>query len=98
MQNGSAGALRGIIPRLAGAGWAASFSGFISAIVYNILIGLSLFYLVNSGAEPWSEENYIRPEGCKVPENSTIVPPSSEIYFYMNVVKLYKESDCTPWE
>ena len=58
MQRGSAGSLRGITPRLAGAGWAASFAGFITAIIYNILLGLSLVYLFANGSQPWTESNY----------------------------------------
>lgn len=96
MQSGSAGSLRGIIPRLAGAGWAASFAGFVSSLVYNILIGLSLVYLVNAGSEPWAESTYERPAPCKV--TGSIKPPASEIYFFMNVSKLYNEDDCKPWE
>ena len=33
MQKGSVGALRGINPRLAGVGWAASFAGFVTCII-----------------------------------------------------------------
>lgn len=46
MQRGSAGAQRGIMPRLAGAGWAASIAGFITCVIYNILLGLVLVYMV----------------------------------------------------
>lgn len=42
MQRGSAGALRGITPRLAGAGWVASFSGLMVSLVYTVLLGLNL--------------------------------------------------------
>ena len=54
-------------------------------------------YLVNAGSEPWSEKNYVRPEACKVDAGAQ-KPPSSEIYFFMNVTKLYKEDNCQPWE
>jgi len=50
MQKGSAGALRGIVPRLAGVGYVASFSGFVTALIYNILLGISIIYLLNSGS------------------------------------------------
>ena len=50
MQRGSAAALRGISPRLAGAGWAAAYSGFITCIVYCVLLGICLVYLVGSGS------------------------------------------------
>lgn len=50
MQKGSAGAMRGIVPRLAGIGYVASFSGFVTALTYNILLGVSLIYLLSSGS------------------------------------------------
>lgn len=98
MQAGSAGSLRGIIPRLAGAGWAASFAGFVTALAYNILLGLALVYLVKSGDMPWKESNYERPTPCLVPNSTLIKPPAAEIFFFMNVTKLYNEDDCKPWE
>ena len=48
MQRGSVGALRGIHPRIAGVGWVASFSGFVLTIFYNILLGMTLYYLIIS--------------------------------------------------
>lgn len=57
MQKGSAGSLRGIVPRLAGIGWVAAFAGFITCLVYNVLLGMVLYYMVLSGGEPWKEEN-----------------------------------------
>ena len=92
MQRGSAAALRGISPRLAGVGWAASVTGFISCLVYNILLGTSMIYLVYSGSQPWKEENLKRPEGC-----STSIPPS-EVYLYRDVAKVYDEEKCTPYQ
>jgi solute carrier family 6 amino acid/orphan transporter-like 15/16/17/18/20 len=50
MQKGSAGSMRGIVPRLAGIGYVASFSGFVTALTYNILLGMSIIYLLNSGS------------------------------------------------
>ena len=88
MQRGSAAALRGITPRLAGVGWAASFAGFISCVVYNILLGVSMIYLVQSGSQPWKEENLKRPSSC----SKSI--PAAEIYLYMNVTKAYDETNC----
>jgi SNF family Na+-dependent transporter len=64
MQRGSAGAMRGIIPRLAGVGWAATLSSFFVCMVYNILIGLSLVYMVEGASQPWSKENFVRSMGC----------------------------------
>jgi len=46
--------MRGISPRLGGVGWAASFAGFISCIIYNILLGVAFTYLTVAGDEPWS--------------------------------------------
>jgi SNF family Na+-dependent transporter len=50
MQKGSAGSMRGIVPRLAGIGYVASFSGFVTALTYNILLGMSIIYLLESGS------------------------------------------------
>ena len=50
MQKGSAGSMRGIVPRLAGIGYVASFSGFVTALTYNILLGMSIIYLLKSGS------------------------------------------------
>jgi len=58
MQKGSAGSMRGIVPRLAGIGYVASFSGFVTALTYNILLGMSIIYLVQSGSEPWAGKNF----------------------------------------
>lgn len=46
MQRGSAGSMRGIVPRLAGIGWVASFAGFVTSLIYNILLGMSVIYLL----------------------------------------------------
>jgi len=96
MQRGSAGAMRGITPRLAGAGWAASLSSFFVGMVYNILIGLSLVYLVLGSSQPWSADNFKRTMGC----NTAALRQSttSEIYFYTNVVKLFDEESCQSFE
>jgi len=69
-------------------GWAASFAGFISCVVYNILLGVSMIYLVQSGSQPWKEENLKRPSSC----SKSI--PAAEIYLYMNVTKAYDETNC----
>jgi len=49
MQRAAPGSLRAINPRFAGVGWAAAFSGFLSIIIYNILLTISIIYLVNGG-------------------------------------------------
>jgi SNF family Na+-dependent transporter len=94
MQKGSAGALRGIVPRLAGIGYVASFSGFVTALTYNILLGISLIYLLSSGSEPWAAKNFDskRSVGCLTAE--MMQKPSEEIYLFTQVVKLYGEKNC----
>lgn len=89
MQRGSAGSLRGIVPRLAGIGYVASYSGFVTALTYNVLLGISLIYLFNSGSEPWAAKNFDanRSLSCQTAEN--MKKPAEEVYLYSNVVKLY---------
>lgn len=96
MQRGSVGSLRGITPRLAGAGWAASFAGFITCIVYNILLGLTLVYLFKSGSQPWADNKYERTLSCDTAENN--VTPSTELYLYMNVTNVLGLNDCERFE
>lgn len=98
MQRGSAGSTRGILPRFAGAGWAASFASFITCVVYIILLGIVACYLVNSGSLPWKDENYkeLRPAACKEREYAAI--PSAELYLYNNIVNLYNETTCEPFK
>ena len=93
MQRGSAGAQRGIMPRLAGAGWAASIAGFITGIIYNILLGLVLFYMFQGGAQPWKE--YSRAISCQTA--AAMKAPDSEIYLFMEVTKLFGEENCQPY-
>jgi len=50
MQKGSVGALRGITPKLGGVGWVMSYAGFIIAVFYNIMMGLTGLYIIRSGA------------------------------------------------
>lgn len=86
MQRGSAESMRGISPRLGGVGWAASFAGFISCVVYNILLAVAFAYLAVSGDEPWADKNYKRPEGCDTADRSEV--GSAELYLYMDVTKV----------
>jgi SNF family Na+-dependent transporter len=67
MQRGSAGAIRGILPRFSGAGWAATFAGFITCVIYVLMLGLVGTYLIESGNKPWKVSNYeeYRPIACK---------------------------------
>ena len=66
MQRGSAGAIRGILPRFSGAGWAATFAGFITCVIYVLMLGLVGTYLIEAGNKPWKSENYAegRPIAC----------------------------------
>jgi SNF family Na+-dependent transporter len=91
MQRGSAGALRGIIPKLAGVGWVASFSGFVVCLIYNMLLSLTVYYMVISGSMPWTLENWRggaagRPTACKSADKLTST--SAELYLYVDVVKI----------
>jgi SNF family Na+-dependent transporter len=89
MQRGSAGANRGIMPNLAGVGWVASFSGFVVCLIYNMLLALTLYYMVVSGDMPWTMENWRggeRPAPCK--STTGLESSTAELYLYMDVVKV----------
>lgn len=92
MQRGSAGALRGITPRLAGAGWAASFAGFVTCVIYNILMGLVLVYLHNAGSQPWNPANYKRSPGCSTAEKAGV--SAAELFLYRDVTKVFDPTSC----
>ena len=97
MQRGSAGALRGIIPRLAGVGWVASFSGFVVCLIYNMLLALTVYYMGISGSMPWTLENWRggadkQPAACK--EGDELSATSAELYLYMDVVGVKDEGTC----
>jgi len=87
--------MRGISPRLGGVGWAASFAGFISCIIYNILLGVAFTYLTVAGDEPWSEKNYKREPACNTADRSEVGP--AELYLYMDVTKVLGKDSCTPF-
>lgn len=98
MQRGSAGAMRGIVPRLAGFGWVASFCGFVTCMVYNVVLGMCLVYLVRSGAQPWSAKNFnpTRPLAC---QTAAMMPtPAEEVYLYLEVTKLYGAESCSAFQ
>jgi len=98
MQRGSAGSMRGIVPRLAGFGWVASFCGFVTCMVYNVVLGMCLVYLVNAGSQPWSSKNFnaTRPLGC---QTAGMMPtPAEEVYLYLNVTKLYGSESCSAFQ
>jgi len=82
MQRGSAGSMRGIVPRLAGIGWVASFSGFVTSLTYNVLLGISIIFLLKSGSEPWAAKNFdkVRSLSCSTAE--LMQKPAEEIYLY----------------
>ena len=91
MQKGSAGSMRGIVPRLAGIGYVASFSGFVTALTYNIILGISIIYLFTASSQPYSAANFnsSRNIGCQTAE--MMQKPSEEIYLFTEVVNLYGE-------
>jgi len=91
MQRGSVGSLRGITPRLAGAGWAAGFSGFITSVIYNIILGLCLYYLFNTGSMPWKEGTE-RALSCQTATTNAV--SGAQLYLYMNVTKANAIEDC----
>jgi SNF family Na+-dependent transporter len=85
MQRGSAGALRGIAPRLAGAGWVASVSGMVIAVINITILGLNLYYLVISGGMPWADKTFKRPIQCDTAGNGNQTP--AELFLYYEVTK-----------
>lgn len=88
--------MRGITPRLAGVGWVASFCGLIISVIYTILLGLNLLYMVYSASEPWDDETYIRPLSCETASKQT--SSSAELFLYFNMVKFLDEKTCNPFE
>lgn len=86
--------MRGIVPRLAGIGWVASFSGFVTSLIYNILLGMCILYLLQSGSQPWAAKNFnpTRTLSCQTAE--MMKKPSEEIYLYQQVIKLYGDEYC----
>jgi SNF family Na+-dependent transporter len=92
MQRGSAGSLRGILPKLSGAGWVATLAGLIISVIYTILLGLNLYYLVISHREPWDASNYNRIISCDTADGQDTTP--EEIFLYMNVTGLLDEKTC----
>ena len=92
MQRGSGLALRGVLPKLGGVGWAASWAGFVTALVYNVMMGISLYYLFAAGSMNWVEEKLNRPISCQTAEKAPT--PAAELYFNMNVTKFFGEKSC----
>lgn len=97
MQRSSAGAIRGILPRFAGAGWAAAFASIITAVIYILLLSIVALYLVQSGTKPWKAENFEphRPPACNTAAKASMT--SEELYLYMNVTGLYDPESCEPF-
>ena len=56
--------MRGIVPRLAGFGWVASWAGFVTTTSYTVLIAVSAIYFIGSFSTPWSPNKYERSYGC----------------------------------
>lgn len=96
MQRGSAGSLRGITPRLAGVGWVASYTGFIIATIYSVILGLNLIYLFKAGGQPWTTKNFKRPETCNT--DDTKDQTSAELYFYFHSANSFNAKTCDPFE
>jgi len=94
MQRGSAGALRGITPRLAGAGWVSSFAGFILSIIYSVFLALSMYFLFVSGSEPWKKQTIY--ESCLAADKEGI--PQPELYLYLEVLNFLTPRTCEPFE
>ena len=92
MQRGSGMALRGVLPKLGGVGWAASLAGFVTALVYNMMMGISLYYLFAAGSMNWVEDRVERPMSCQTAEKAPT--PPAELYFNMNVTKFFGEKSC----
>lgn len=96
MQRGSAGSMRGIVPRLAGFGWVASFCGFLTSLTYNVLLGMCVVYFFGAWSQPWSGANYKRTVSCQTGE--MMASPTEELYLYQNVTKLYGTDSCQPFQ
>ena len=79
MQKAAAGSIRSILPRLAGAGWAASFAGFTKCVIDNIVIGLAFNYLLASNEAPWSGKDTPKPLSCMT---ASAQKTSAEIWLY----------------
>lgn len=65
-------------------------------MVYNVLIGLGLIYLVTGGGQPWAEKNYERSDGCNTA--AMRATSSAELYFYQNVTNLFNPQSCAQYE
>lgn len=86
--------MRGIVPRLVGVGYNASFSSFVTALTYNILLGMSINYLINSGNEPWAAKNFDPTRTLSCQTAAIMQKPSEEIYLFTKFVKLYGDNYC----
>jgi SNF family Na+-dependent transporter len=84
------------MPRLAGVGWVASFSGIMISLIYTLLLGLNLYYMFISGSEPWLDKNYTRIKSCDTAYRQSST--STELFLYLNVTKVLDEKTCDPFE
>jgi len=93
-------AFGGISSRFAGVGHAAGCTGFLVGTIYIVLLGLALLYAAKtSGAGdklPFTEANLNRPVSCQTA--STYSQSAAQLFFYMNVTKLYTEADCSAFK
>lgn len=100
LQNGSMKAFGGISSRFAGVGHAAGCTGFLVGTIYIVLLGLALLYAAKtSGAGdklPFAEANLNRPTSCQTA--STYSQSAAQLFFYMNVTKLYTEDNCSAFK
>jgi SNF family Na+-dependent transporter len=99
MQRGSAGAMRGITPRLAGVGWVASFCGFVVCLIYNMLLSLTFYYMLFSSGMPWTEANWrdgVRPQSCTTAAKMSL--SSAQLYLYIDVTKMIQEETCDGYD
>lgn len=65
-----------------------------------MLLGLALLFAAKTNGSPdklpWSEENLNRPIPCQTAKTYSQSP--AQIYFFLNVTRVYTEPDCRPWD
>jgi len=96
MQKGSAGAIRGITPRLGGIGWVASFAGFITCLVYVMFLSMPLIYLFRNASEPWDLKFKDREVSCKTAERASA--SGAEIFLHTEITRFFSPETCQPYK
>lgn len=96
MQKGSAGALRGITPRLGGVGWVASWAGFMTCVFYCVFLAIALMYLFSTGGSPWDMAWNERELGCSTAGKASSA--GAEIFLYQTVTRYFGDQSCGPFE